>query len=106
MAVRAGESVGIRPSRTCGSSLGIGSDRCSNFIARSRNCSEVSIKNRRGHGAPCPYRILARFGAAVSAVARATKPGPIIEDHRLVADRTVRRLFSRQAPQDVEIQIV
>src|SRR2546427_5439455 len=43
MAVRAGESLGIRPSRTCGSSLGMGSDRCSNFIARSRNCSGVSI---------------------------------------------------------------
>src|SRR5438552_8109985 len=43
MAARAGESLGIRPSRTCGSSLGMGSDRCSNFIARSRNCSGVSI---------------------------------------------------------------
>src|SRR5947208_134558 len=43
MAVRAGESLGIRPRRICGSSLGMGSDRCNNFIARSRNCSGVSI---------------------------------------------------------------
>src|SRR2546422_7203212 len=48
MAVRAGESLGIRPSRTCGSSLGMGSDRCSNFIARSRNCSGVSIYQEGG----------------------------------------------------------
>src|SRR2546428_4447017 len=54
MAVRAGESLGIRPSRTCGSSLGMGSDRCSNFIARSRNCSEVSIKDRRGTARRAP----------------------------------------------------
>src|SRR5712692_10047821 len=84
MADRAGESLGIRPSRTCGSSLGMGSDRCSNFIARSRNCSGVSIypEDRR----------LTGLGTAVRAVARAAKPVAVVEDHRLVADGAVRRL--------------
>src|SRR5437870_9325760 len=61
-AVRAGESLGIRPSRTCGSSLGMGSDRCSNFIARSRNCSEVSIKDRRGTARRAPSESYAVSG--------------------------------------------
>src|SRR2546422_2117018 len=55
---------------------------------------------------PCPYRILSGLGAAVRAIAGTTKPGAVIEHHRLVADRAVRRFFSRQGTQGVEVQLI
>ena len=76
----------------------MGSDRCSNFIARSRNCSGVSIYPEGGG--------LTGLGAAVRTVARTAKPVAVVEDHRLVADRAVRRLFPRHAAQDVEVQLI
>src|SRR2546426_9683582 len=54
----------------------------------------------------CPYRILSGFGAAVRAVAGAAKPRAVIEHHRLVADGAVRRFFSREAAQDVKVQLI
>src|SRR6266540_829876 len=92
IAARAGESLGMRPRRTCGRSLGMGSDRCSIGMARARNCSDVSIKNRRGTACRAPTEILSGLGAAVRTVAGPAKPVAVVEDHRLVADGPVRRL--------------
>src|SRR5713101_2232900 len=56
MAAKAGESLGMRPRRTCGRSLGMGSDRCSIGMARPRNCSDVSIENRRATARRAPTK--------------------------------------------------
>src|SRR5512132_4589325 len=98
MAANAGESLGMRPRRTCGRSLGMGSDRCSIGMARARNCSEVSMDERR--------KRLAGLGSAVRAVAGSAKPIAVIEHHRLIADGAVRRLRLGFGAQDIEVQVV
>src|SRR6266487_500093 len=97
MARSAGESFDIRPRRTCGSSFGMGSERCNSGSARLRKSCGLSTSRTR---------TLSGLRPAVGAVTIRADKGPVVEGHRLITDRTVRHLDPQECSENIQVQFV